>query len=100
VGLQKITHNGRCLQDAGKWLIGSSRSDSDLKSDTERDNELNNASELTTIDEEEGEGRMGESKVGLQNQGDVSRQLEKAAAEASISKASHLTECGSRQRSS
>jgi hypothetical protein len=88
------------LQDAGKWLIGSARSDSDLKSDSERDNELNNASGLTTIDEEQGEGRMGESKDGLQNKGDVSRQLEKAAATASIAKASHLPECGSRQRSS
>jgi hypothetical protein len=88
------------LQDAGKWLIGSARSDSNLKSDSERDNKLNNASELTTIDEEEGEGRMRESKVGLQNQGDMFRQLEKAAADASISKASHLPECGSRQRSS
>jgi hypothetical protein len=55
------------LKDAGKWLIGSARSGSDLKSDSESDNELNNASELTTIDEEEGEGRMGESKVGYKS---------------------------------
>jgi hypothetical protein len=43
---------------------------------------------------------MGESIVGLQYQGDVSRHLEKAAAAASIGKASDLFECGSRQRSS